>query len=301
MDSFNGIVYFVKTAEALSFVGAARALGVSASAVGKSIAKLEQAMGVRLFQRSTRKVHLTAEGEMFYQRCRSILDDLDEAQAMLSHAIQTPRGKLRLSLPTIGYHFLLSELPEFRRLYPEIELDIDFNDQLVDVIKEGFDIVIRSGDLPDSKLMSQRLGTCRHVLCAAPAYLARRGIPRTPVELEQHDCIRYRFPNTGKLMAWTMSADPLWSQLRLHTILTFNNMEAVLTATIDGHGIAYMPDFLVHKAFEEGKLQIVLNNAEQELVQFWALWPSNRHLSPKIRAFVDFISKKLFRLDLLKI
>ncbi|MEQ1109772.1 LysR substrate-binding domain-containing protein [Acinetobacter seifertii] len=229
------------------------------------------------------------------------MDDLDEAQAMLSHAIQTPRGKLRLSLPTIGYHFLLPELPEFHRLYPEIELDIDFNDQLVDVIKEGFDIVIRSGDLPDSKLMSQRLGTCRHVLCAAPAYLARRGIPRTPVELEQHNCICYRFPNTGKLMAWTMSADPLWSQLRLHTTLTFNNMEAVLTATIDGHGIAYMPDFLVHKAFEEGKLQIVLNNAEQEPVQFWALWPSNRHLSPKIRAFVDFISKKLFRLDLLKI
>jgi len=265
MDNFNGIVYFVKTAEALSFVGAARALGVSASAVGKSIAKLEQTMGVRLFQRSTRKVNLTAEGEMFYQRCRSILDDLDEAQAMLSHAIQTPRGKLRLSLPTIGYHFLLPELPEFRRLYPEIELDIDF--------------------------------TCRHVLCAAPAYLAHRGIPRTPVELEQHDCIRYRFPNTGKLMAWTMSADPLWSQLRLNTILTFNNMEAVLTATIDGHGIAYMPDFLVHKAFDEGKLQIVLNNAERELVQFWALWPSNRHLSPKIRAFMDFISKKLFRLN----
>jgi len=103
MDNFNGIVYFVKTAEALSFVGAARALGVSASAVGKSIAKLEQTMGVRLFQRSTRKVNLTAEGEMFYQRCRSILDDLDEAQAMLSHAIQTPRGKLRLSLPTATY------------------------------------------------------------------------------------------------------------------------------------------------------------------------------------------------------
>lgn len=294
MDSFSGIVSFVKTAETLSFVAAARVLGVSASAVGKNVAKLEQTVGVRLFQRSTRKVHLTAEGDLFYQRCRSILDDLQDAEAMLSHAVEAPRGKLRVSMPTIGYRFLLPVLPEFRRLYPEVELDADFNDHLVDVIEEGFDVVIRSGNLPDSKLMSRRIGPFRFVLCAAPAYLERKGVPQAPSELERHDCVRYRFPTTGKLMDWTMSADPIWSQLRLPSVLTFNNMEAVFTAAIDGHGIAYMPDFLVHKAVSEKRLQIVLDDDQRDQGQFWALWPSNRHLSPKIRVFVDFISARLF-------
>lgn len=297
MDSLSGILPFIKTAEALSFVGAARALGVSASAVGKSVAKLEQTVGVRLFQRSTRKVSLTAEGELFYQRCRSILDDLQDAEAMLSHAAETPRGKLRVSLPTIGYRFLLPTLPEFRQLYPEVELDVDFNDHLVDVIEEGFDVVIRSGDLPDSKLTSRRIGPFRFVLCASPAYLARKGVPQTPAELNRHDCVRYRFPTTGKLMDWSMSADPVWSQLRLPSVLIFNNMEAVFTAAIDGHGIAYMPDFLVRNAVRDKLLHIVLDDAQQDHGQFWALWPSNRHLSPKIRVFVDFISSRLFAQD----
>jgi len=297
MDSLSGIVSFVKTAEALSFVAAARALGVSASAVGKNVAKLEQTVGVRLFQRSTRRVHLTTEGELFYQRCRSILDDLQDAESMLSHAVEAPRGKLRVGVPTIGYRFLLPVLPEFRRLYPEVELDVDFNDQLVDVIEDGFDVVIRSGNLPDSKLMSRRIGAFRFVLCAAPAYLERKGVPHIPSDLEQHDCLRYRFLTTGKLMDWTMSADPVWSQLRLPSMLTFNNMEAVFTAAIDGHGIAYVPDFLAQKAVSEKLLQIVLDDYQLDRGQFWALWPSNRQLSPKIRVFVDFISTRLFAQD----
>ncbi|MFJ2990358.1 LysR family transcriptional regulator [Collimonas sp. NPDC087041] len=297
MDSLSGIVSFVKTAEALSFVAAARALGVSASAVGKNVAKLEQTVGVRLFQRSTRRVHLTTEGELFYQRCRSILDDLQDAESMLSHAVEAPRGKLRVGVPTIGYRFLLPVLPEFRRLYPEVELDVDFNDQLVDVIEDGFDVVIRSGNLPDSKLMSRRIGSFRFVLCAAPAYLERKGVPHIPSDLEQHDCLRYRFLTTGKLMDWTMSADPVWSQLRLPSMLTFNNMEAVFTAAIDGHGIAYVPDFLAQKAVSEKLLQIVLDDYQLDRGQFWALWPSNRQLSPKIRVFVDFISTRLFAQD----
>jgi len=297
MDSLSGIVSFVKTAEALSFVAAARALGVSASAVGKNVAKLEQTVGVRLFQRSTRRVHLTTEGELFYQRCRSILDDLQDAESMLSHAVEAPRGKLRVGVPTIGYRFLLPVLPEFRRLYPEVELDVDFNDQLVDVIEDGFDVVIRSGNLPDSKLMSRRIGSFRFVLCAAPAYLEGKGVPHIPSDLEQHDCLRYRFLTTGKLMDWTMSADPVWSQLRLPSMLTFNNMEAVFTAAIDGHGIAYVPDFLAQKAVSEKLLQIVLDDYQLDRGQFWALWPSNRQLSPKIRVFVDFISTRLFAQD----
>ncbi|HHQ6590842.1 TPA: LysR family transcriptional regulator [Serratia fonticola] len=295
MESLTSILSFVKTAESLSFVSAARAIGISATAVGKNVARLEGSLNVRLFQRSTRKVSLTVEGEMFYQRCRKILDDLQDAEAMLSHSIQAPRGRLRVSLPTIGYRFLLPMMPDFRKAYPEVELELDFNDQLVDLIDNGFDVVIRSGDLVDSRLMSRRLGPFRFVLCAAPGYLKRKGRPEKLFDLELHDCLRYRFVTTGKIMDWTLTADPEITQLRLNSSLTLNNMEAMLMATIDGHGIAYMPDFLVKEALAVGDLETLLDTYTKDQGGFWALWPSSRHLSPKIRVFVDFICDQLFK------
>lgn len=295
MESLNGILAFVKTAESLSFVSAARAMGISASAVGKNVARLESSLKVRLFQRSTRKVSLTAEGQLFYERCRRILDDLQDAEAMLSHAVQAPRGRLRVSLPTIGYRFLLPLMPAFRKAYPEIELEMDFNDHLVDLIDDGFDVVIRSGGLADSKLMSRKLGPFRFVLCAAPTYLARKGRPQTLADLERHDCLRYRFVTTGKIMDWSLGADPEITQLRLPTVLTLNNMEAMLMAAVDGHGIAYMPDFLVRESVRTGALESLLDAHTSDQGQFWALWQSSRHLSPKIRVFVDFIAERLFK------
>ncbi|MDZ5738323.1 LysR substrate-binding domain-containing protein [Pseudomonas asiatica] len=295
MESLNGILAFVKTAESLSFVSAARSMGISASAVGKNVARLESSLKVRLFQRSTRKVSLTAEGQLFYERCRRILDDLQDAEAMLSHAIQAPRGRLRVSLPTIGYRFLLPLMPAFRKAYPEIELEMDFNDHLVDLIDDGFDVVIRSGGLADSKLMSRKLGPFRFVLCAAPTYLARKGRPQTLADLERHDCLRYRFVTTGKIMDWSLGADPEITQLRLPTVLTLNNMEAMLMAAVDGHGIAYMPDFLVRESVRTGALESLLDAHTSDQGQFWALWQSSRHLSPKIRVFVDFIAERLFK------
>ncbi|UUC19567.1 LysR substrate-binding domain-containing protein [Pseudomonas asiatica] len=295
MESLNGILAFVKTAESLSFVSAARAMGISASAVGKNVARLESSLKVRLFQRSTRKVSLTAEGQLFYERCRRILDDLQDAEAMLSHAIQAPRGRLRVSHPTIGYRFLLPLMPAFRKAYPEIELEMDFNDHLVDLIDDGFDVVIRSGGLADSKLMSRKLGPFRFVLCAAPTYLARKGRPQTLADLERHDCLRYRFVTTGKIMDWSLGADPEITQLRLPTVLTLNNMEAMLMAAVDGHGIAYMPDFLVRESVRTGALESLLDAHTSDQGQFWALWQSSRHLSPKIRVFVDFIAERLFK------
>lgn len=290
MDSLSGLAVFVKTAETGSFVAAGRALGLTASAVGKSVAKLERNMGVRLFQRTTRSVRLTAAGELFFERCQRIMDDLKDAETMLSHVAQAPRGKLRVSLPTIGYRFLLPHLPEFRRLYPEVELDLDFNDTIVDIINDRIDVVIRSGDLPDSRLMSRRLGAFRFVVCASPAYLKRKGVPRTPTDLQQHECIRFRFPTSGKLQDWTISGP----RLRLTSALTCNNMEALLTATLDGHGVAYMPDFLARDAMARGTLRSILDEHLDHHGQFWALWPSNLQLSPKIRVFVDFISPRLF-------
>ncbi|MDR3519265.1 MAG: LysR family transcriptional regulator [Azospirillaceae bacterium] len=295
MDSLSGIVTFVQAAERLSFVAAGRALGISASAVGKNIAKLEESVGVRLFHRTTRRISLTEEGATFYERCRRILDDLRDAEAMLSDATRIPRGRLRVSVPTIGYRFLLPVIPEFRRRYPEIELDIDFNDRLVDVVEDGLDAVIRSGALTDSRLMSRHLGSFRFVLCASPSYLARNGIPQSPRDLETHDCLRFRFPTSGKLQVWQLANAEGSDPFRRPSPLTCNNMEALRAAAISGLGIAYMPDFLARDALDAGLLHTVLGTHLADPGQFSILWPSNRLVSPRLRVFIDHMTQALFR------
>lgn len=294
MESLTRISAFVQTAETLSFVAAGQRLGISASAVGKSVSKLEETLGVRLFQRTTRRVALTDEGTLFYDRCRRILEDLRDAEAQLSDAAQAPRGQLRISVPTVGYHFLMPALPEFRELYPDVELDIDFSDRMVDVIEERFDAVIRSGALPDSSLMSRRLGPFCFMLCASPEYFARKGVPRTPKDLAHHDCLRFRFPTTGKLQEWSFSGCSEADMVRLTPAFTCNNMEAILAAAIAGAGIAYMPDFLGRNAVASGALRRVLTDHISDAGQFSVVWPSSRQLSPKLRAFVDFVGRRLF-------
>lgn len=291
MDSLTGIAAFVRSAETLSFAGAARSLGLSPSTIGKSIARLEKSMGVTLFQRSTRKVRLTAEGMLFFERCRRILDELQDAEAEMTFATQAPKGRLRVSLPAIGYRFLLPHLKAFRALYPDITLELDFSDQLVDLIETGMDVAIRSGTLADSRLTVRRLGAFRFVLCAAPTYLREHGVPRCVVDLAQHDCIRYRFVTTGKLMEWSIASDTLQ---RLRAALICNNMEAVRAAALDGHGLAYVPDFLVNDALVDGRLQAVLDEQVSDRGQFCAVWSSGRTLLPRVRVFVDFIAARLF-------
>ncbi|WP_150562733.1 LysR substrate-binding domain-containing protein [Pandoraea cepalis] len=292
MDNLAEIAAFVRAAETLSFVAAGRATGVSASAIGKQIARLEATLGVRLFQRSTRRVNLTEAGQIYYERCRRVLDELADARAMLSQVSQTPRGILRVGLPVTAYRFLMPRLPAFAEKYPDIELDLDFDDRIADLIKGGLDLVIRSGVLPDSTLMSRRAGEFRFVLCASSGYLAQRGTPQTPNDLETHACIRFRFPTSGKLQSWAF-VSALADEPKLRTSLTCNNMEALLSAATHGLGIAYMPDFLARDALAAGKLQVVLDAYLENPGQFWMLWPSSRHLSPKLRVFVDAMCDRM--------
>ncbi|MGI4984548.1 MAG: LysR family transcriptional regulator [Janthinobacterium lividum] len=294
MENLTGINVFVRTAEAPSFVAAGRELGISASAVGKTIARLEQSLGVRLFHRTTRRVTLTDEGRIFHDRCERILDDLRDAQNLLSESAQTPRGRVKISLPAIGYRFLLPVLPDFTARYPDIELDLDFNDRLVDVVEDGFDAVIRSNAMADSSLMSRRIGAFRFVLCAAPAYLARAGAPHTLHDLNTHACVRYRSPTTGKLQPWGLSAEGGEPE-NLRAALICNNMEALRGAVIAGFGIGYMPDFVACDALAAGALIALLDEYHLMPEQFSILWPSSRQLSSKLRVFVDFICTSVFR------
>ncbi|MET0547724.1 MAG: LysR substrate-binding domain-containing protein [Xanthomonas sp.] len=291
MDRLTGIVAFVRAAEQRSFVGAGRVLGISASAVGKSVAALERALGVRLLQRTTRRIALTAEGALFLEHCQRVLADLREAEDALAQTRQAPRGRLRVGLPTIGYRFLVPLLPDFRQRYPDVELDLDFDDRVLDLLEHGLDAAIRSGVQADSGLLARRLGPFRFCLCAAPDYLRRRGVPQTPAQLAAHDGLLFRVPGTGKPQDW-----PLTEPAPLPpAVLTCNNMEAVRAAAIAGLGIACMPAFLARDALADGRLQPLLEAHLADAGTFFVVWPSSRHLSPKLRVFVDFLAERLFR------
>ncbi|WP_414158134.1 LysR family transcriptional regulator [Pseudomonas sp. BNK-45] len=293
MDNLNGLQVFVCVVQSGSLVAAGERLGLSASAVGKALSRLEQRLGVRLLNRSTRRISLTDEGTLFYERGQRIVDQVQEAEAELARISDAPRGRLRVSLPAIGYRMLLPILPAFSARYPDIELDLDFNDRLIDVIAEGVDAVIRSGELPDSQLRSRSLGPFGFVLVGAPGYFARRGTPQTPRDLEHHACLRYKFPGGTQLQPWRLHLADSAAPLVLGSALTSNNLESLIHAATQGLGIAYVPDFVVAGALADGSLVSVLDDFQQERGKFSILWPSSRHLLPKLRVFVDFLGEHL--------
>lgn len=293
MDNLAGFTAFVQAAETRSFVAAGRVLGISASAIGKSIARLEERLGVRLFHRSTRSIALTSEGTVFLERCRRILGEIEAAELELSNSKSAPQGRLRVSLPQVG-SLLNPVLAAFARAYPQVELDLDFSDRRVDVIEEGYDAVVRAGESADSRLMSRQLGQFQLQLVAAPAYLARHGTPALPAELAQHTCLLYKFPSSGKIEAWPLPEWPALHAAGLPALLNCNNVETLLHFAENGLGIAALPDFAVRAALAAGRLQLVLDTHRQHDGAFRILWPSSRHLTPKLRAFIDFLAIHVF-------
>ena len=288
MESLNAIGVFVAAAEARSFVGAGRTLGISASAVSKSIARLEAKFGVRLFHRSTRSITLTAQGTQFVERCRRVLAELEVAGEELSQTLAAPQGPLRVGLPMIARPFLRM-FGEFQALYPQIQLDLDFNDRLADVIAEGFDAVIRSGAPKDSGLSARPLGTYRMLVVGSPDYLARNGTPRCPEDLHAHRCIHFRFPASGKLQAWQMRRDERALELELPRSMICNSVEGRMELAVQGQGLTYAADFVVREALAAGHLVEVLGDYTWEGGQFNLLWPSGRQVPPKLRVFIEFI------------
>jgi len=293
VDSVNGFVVFVQVAETRSFVAAGRLLGISASAVGKSVVRLETKLGVRLFHRSTRSVALTAEGQMFLERSRRILAEIEAAEQELSQATATPRGRLRISLPSVS-PLMLPVLGQFMAEYPDIELDLDFTDRLVDVIEDGFDAVIRTGEPTDSRLSARKLGTFRVLLVASPEYLQQRGTPQVPLDLLGHTCLHYRFPSSGKLETWALRSLPGDPELQLPVSMICNNIETRVCFALRGRGIAYLPDFSIREPLAEGHLLPILTNHLERTNVFYVLWPASKHPSPKVRALVDYLATHVF-------
>lgn len=296
MDSLGALRTFVRAAETRSFTAAGRDVGVSASAVGKTIARLERHLGVRLFHRSTRTVRLTAEGTRFLERGRRILAELEAAERELGDARGTPRGKLRVSMP-LASSLMMPALSAFMRAYPEIELELDFSDRLVDVVGEGYDAVIRAGALGDSRLMSRTLGTFRLLLVGAPAYLEQRGVPRRPEDLGEHACLLHRFATSQRIERWPLRRGKKDLDLELPSAATANTIEPIIDLALGGHGIACLPDFAIRDPLATGALVTVLAKYTAHEGTFRVLWPSSRQLPTKLRVFVDFMAENLFPTD----
>ncbi|MEI6002654.1 LysR family transcriptional regulator [Paraburkholderia bengalensis] len=290
MDSINALNVFVQAADTRSFVAAGRTLGISASAVGKSIVRLEERVGTRLFHRSTRSIALTADGTRFLERARRILAEIDEAEAEFSRIAVEPRGRLRVSLPLVGEPFL-STIAGFRRAYPDVELDLEFSDRRVDVIEEGFDAVVRSGDPRDSRLGSRLLGAFRMLLVASPEYLESRGVPLHASELVTHSCIQFRYPNTGKLQTWPLDVG---AEFELPQSVVCNNLEARIRFAVEGVGIAFLPDYAIEEWLADGRLMAVLAGFVETHGHFRIMWPSAKYVTPKLRTFIDFMAEGLF-------
>jgi DNA-binding transcriptional LysR family regulator len=289
LSALGGLEVFVQTARTQSFAAAARGLGISASAVSKSISRLEERLGVRLFQRSTRSVRLTSEGEMFLERCKRIFGEVQAAEDELSAMAQHPQGRLRVGL-ALSAGLPLPVLSAFMERHPEIELDLDFNDRLVDVIDEGFDVVIRGSKLRDSRLVSRPLGRWRTCLVAAPAYLERMGTPTRPDDLLNHACLHYRWTPTGKIYQWPLQHSTFTSAgSSLPLTMVCNSLDVMLYMAMAGRGIACVPDFSVKNAVADGRLKTVLHAYVSDSNTIHVVWPSNRKMTPKVRVFVDFV------------
>lgn len=288
MDSLGALNAFVQAVDAGGFTEAGRRLGISPSAVSKAVARLEDRLGTRLFHRSTRSVTLTAEGMLFLERCRRILSEFEAAQSELARTHTAPQGRLRVSLPSMGLRFM-SKLAEFRRLYPLIEIELDFSDQLVDVIEDGFDAVIRTGEQADSRLMSRTLGFYRRALVGSPGYFCQAGLPQQPEDLSHHACLVYRFRTSGKLDKWPLRRNGEWLDIDLPVSMVMNTLEPQITLAEEGLGLACVPDLAVREQLQAGTLVSVLGDYLETATRIQVMWPSSRHLSPKLRAFVDFL------------
>ncbi len=292
MDSLGALHAFVQAADADGFTEAGRKLGVSASAVSKAVQRLEDRLGARLFHRSTRSITLTPEGTMFLERCRRILCEFEAAETELSQTQAAPQGKLRVSFPSMGMLFM-PKIAAFKRLYPQIELELDFTDRLVDVIDEGFDAVIRTGDHADSRLMTRTLGHYRRAIVGSPDYFANARFPETPEDLARHSCLIYRFANTGKLDRWPLSRNGAPVHVELTNSVVMNTLEPQICLAENGLGIACVPDIAVARQLKAGSLISVLEHYLQAQTKISVMWPTSRHLSPKLRVFVDFVAENL--------
>ena len=292
MDRLAAIEAFVRVAETHSFSEAARRLHASQSAVSRAVSGLEAELGARLLHRTTRSLTLTEAGRGYFERAARILADLGEANLAVTQLQAAPRGRLRVNAPmSFGFLHLAPALPDFLALYPELAVDLSMSDRFVDLIEEGVDVAVRIGALEDSSLIARKLAPIRRVVCASPAYLKARGTPLEPDDLKQHDCLCNS--NIAVQHEWRFAAadGKIWP-VDVHGRLSANNGDALRIAALKGLGRANLPTFIVGADLQAGTLVTVLDEFGVQDLAMSAVYPPGRHLSPKVRAFVDFLADR---------
>ena len=285
VDSLTSLRAFVAAADTRSFKLAGQQMAVSSSAIGKAIAKLEAQLATSLFHRTTRTISLTDAGSLFLLRARRMLDELRDGEAELAEASGSPRGRLRVSVP-LTRSLLTKALTAFVAEYPLVEIDLDYSDRMVDIIEEGFDAVIRTGDTGDSRLLHKTLGRFRWRLVASPHYVAQHGQPSAAAALKDHICLRQKF-SSGLIAPWPLPS----AGTAVPVSLTASVIDPLLDLAIAGAGIAAFPDFLIRDALANGALVPVLDGEVEQSGIMSVLWPASRYRVPKVRAFVDCIAK----------
>lgn len=288
MDKLTSIKAFTRVVQHGSFAAAARELRLSRSAVSKYVIDLEQALGVQLLVRTTRSAGPTENGQAYYERCVAILADLEEADLAVTRLQAEPRGMLRVNAPmSFGTLHLGAAIADFMKKYPALHIQLILSDQQIDPVQEGFDVTLRIAELASSSLVARKIAPARRVICAAPAYLAQRGTPQHPNDLRDHDCLAYGHLATGNQWKLTGRDGDHW--IRIPWTLCSNNAEVLCAAAVRGHGIALLPTFIAGADLQEGSLRSILTDYAAPEISIYAIYPETRHLSVKVRVFIDFL------------
>lgn len=296
MDRITSMRVFVRAASAGSLSAAARHMGMSPAMATKHVNALEARLGVKLFHRSTRRLALTEAGSDYLEACQRILPDIDEAEAAAASQRIKATGLLRMNVPlSFGSRFIAPLIPEFSRQYPEVKIELGLSDAQLDLIAGNWDLAIRIGRLADSPLQARRLGDCAMLVCAAPAYLDRRGVPRRVAELSQHNCLSYTLSAMQNGKQWLFGFDGEFA-VPINGDLLANNGDALLAAAVGGQGLIYQPHFIVGDALDRGDLvALELDKPVMPLGGIHVLYPPDRRPPAKVRAMVDYLAQAFAR------
>ena len=287
MDRLNAISLYCRIIETGQLSIAADQLNLSKGTVSKQLAKLEAHLGGRLLNRTTRRLTPTEAGTAFYERAKQILESVEEAECVVTGLTTEPRGTLKINAPmSFGSQYLGQLLAKYQDKYPQVTINISLNDRQVDVVDEGYDLVLRIATLEDSSLIARRLATCHIVLCASPAYLEKYGEPKTPEALKNHQCLIYTYEDSGKY--WSLeNFEGEKKHVQVSGSLLANNGNLMCDAMQHGMGIALLPTFIAGSAIKAGKAKVILPEWHSKASDIALLYPSSKHLSAKVRAFVD--------------
>jgi DNA-binding transcriptional LysR family regulator len=285
---------FATVVDAKGFAAAARRLGLSKASVSRLVQRLEDRLGVRLLNRTTRRLSLTEAGRTFYDGAHRMLSEAASAEAAVTQLAARPSGTLRLSVPmSFGSRHLGPLLAEFLALCPELSLDMVLGDRVVDLVEEGFDAALRIGTLGESNVVARRLCRVRRVVAGAPAYLARRGTPAKPSDLADHACLHYSYYADGRLWRFRDAAGEE-DEVEIGGRVEMNNGDALAALAMAGHGLCHLPTFIIHEALRDGRLLALLPGWEDAVPShLHAVYQERRNLAPKVRAFVDFLAERL--------